>query len=208
MKKTLGILIAGFALAGTALAGPSVPYGAPATSLTSPEPVSLSAGDNWVPLLQAGTKELSLSGQLNNIDDWGDLEYQLDLSYGYFIADGWEVGITADLRDINDSRLISVGLFTEYNFNRTGHFVPFIGAAVQLGSVDLSDGVRVRGGVRDFDDEGLILEIEAGVKYFFRPNIAITASISFEWSSEDIYAVDDNAEDAISNILIGMRYYF
>ncbi len=178
---------------------------APSTSLTSDAPISLSDG-NWVPLLQKGTKEFSIGGVID-WEDFEDLEYNLQVSYGWFIADGWEFGLTGSFSDQNDVRNITAGIFTEYNFNRDSQWVPFIGASAEYGLGDFGD---IDDAISDLDDsvDSIVFGGELGIKYFFRPNIAISTSIQFNWSPDELYAVDDELKDAATRFLIGMRFYF
>ncbi len=154
-------------------------------------------------MLQAGTQELSIGGRID-WEDFEDIEYTLQASYGWFIADGWEFGLTGSFEDQNDVRNITLGVFTEYNFNRDSRWVPFIGVSAEWALSNFSS---------DFDDldddiSTAVFGGEIGLKYFFRPNIAVSGSFQFNWSPDDIYAVDDEIKESATTLLIGMRFYF
>lgn len=167
---------------------------------------TLAQDTNVRPMLDKGTKEVSIAGRLE-FPDFGSLDYDLDGSYGYFIRDGWEVGARIGASDFGGIDRVDVGVFTEYNFNRESQWVPYVGAAIGLGSVSFDDG--------DFDtdtdlndDDGAIFDIAVGVKYFVRPYMAISTAINFQFATEDIFATDDSIEDNLTTLQIGMRFYF
>lgn len=156
-------------------------------------------------MLDRGTKEISVSGRIE-FPDWEEIDYDLDGSYGYFVRDGWEVGTQIGAADFGDVDRVDVGLFTEYNFNRRKRWVPYIGAALGVGSVSFDDSFDAGS---DLDDgDGWVFEVETGVKWFIRPYMAISTAINFQVATDDIFATDDNIEDNLSTFLIGMRFYF
>lgn len=89
-------------------------------------------GDDALPMLSAGTQELGISGNVNFTDD---IQYNLDLSYGYFFCDNWEVGFTANAFG-NDDFNLGAGLFTEYNFATGSKWVPYVGASAKYARLD------------------------------------------------------------------------
>lgn len=163
------------------------------------------ADDAWRPMLDRGTKELSVSGQLE-FPDFDKLDYDLDASYGYFIRNGWELGVQVGASDFGGTDRIDVGVFTEYNFNRQKRWIPFIGAGIALGSVDFDDGIDASTELND--EEGAIFNVETGIKWFVRPYMAISTSIDFKVATEDIFATDEEIEDNLTSVRIGMRFYF
>jgi len=58
------------------------------------------------------------------------------------------------------------------------------------------------------DESGTIFDVEAGIKYFLRPYMAISTSFAFQVASKDLFATDDSIEDNITLLKIGMRFYF
>lgn len=167
---------------------------------------ALAQESGWEPMLDQGTQEISIAGRLE-FPDFKKLDYDLDGSYGYFIRDGWEVGTRIGASDFGGVDRVDVGVFTEYNFNRDKHWVPYVGAAIGIGSVSFDDG--------DFDsstelndDEGAIFDVQVGVKWFLRPYMAISTAINFQFATEDVFATDDSIEDNLTTLQIGMRFYF
>lgn len=158
------------------------------------------------PLLSQGTQEISVAGRLE-FPDFDRLDYDLDGSYGYFVRDGWEVGARVGASDFGGVDRVDLGVFTEYNFNRDQMWVPYVGVAVGIGAVSFDDG-DFSSSTELNDDEGVIFDIEAGVKWFLRSNFAISTAINFQFATEDVYATDDEIEDNITTLQIGMRYYY
>ena len=176
MKKLM-LMIASITLAGIAYAGP----------------------------LDEGSQELGLNGLLN-LDAADDFQLDLSGSYGYFIQDDIEVGLIGDTT-VSDSRLsFKVGGFGEYNFRNESGLIPYIGATLQVGGVDVDgDGVE---GALDEDATGLNIGGNVGVKYFINDNVAITGTFNYNWSTDDINIGDKGLDDAVSRILLGTRFYF
>jgi len=152
---------------------------------------SLSLSDNFLPNLSAGTQEFGVSGNIGFQDEFS---YNLDLSYGYFFKDNWEVGFNANLAGIEETFALGVGLFTEYNFDIDSKWVPFIGGSIGLASVSLEEIDTVS----TLDIAGVF-----GVKYFVRENIAISGSVDFSWTPSD--ALD---AEVGGDVNIGTRFYF
>ena len=69
---------------------------------------------SWTPMLDKGTKEVSIAGRLE-FPDFEKINYDIDTSYGYFVKDGWEVGAQIGAADFGGVDRIDVGVFTEYN---------------------------------------------------------------------------------------------
>ena len=167
---------------------------------------AFSMGDSSLPDLSAGTQEFGIGG---NVQFGGDVVYNLDISYGYFFKDNWEVGIDASIQGSDTQVTLGVGLFTEYNFDLDSKWVPYIGASVSLASLNTDDGGSFSTTVGSVDDvTSIALGGEFGIKYFFRENIAITASVDFQWSPDDVFGGLEDASEAASNISIGTRFYF
>lgn len=161
--------------------------------------------DSGAPMLSQGTQELGVGGSLDFNDG---IAWDLNLSYGWFVKDNWEVGLTLDWNGedgdvFQDSR---IGAFTEYNFSTGTKWVPYVGvAATYASSGDRYDVVNNQtiGGTDGFAFTG-----ELGVKYFFRSNMAIYGAVNFSWSPDDVFGVADEIKDNLTQVEIGMRFYF
>ena len=197
LKNLITPYLLGTCLTLPAFAGVGLNDGAPIDLSHNPQPVPSSLGHDWVPMLHKGTQELSVAGKVD-WEDFSDIEYSVRLSYGWFIADGWEFGLTGSFEDQEGVRNQSFGFFTEYNFNRDSRWVPFIGLSAEAALSDIGD----------FNTNAVLLGGEIGLKYFIRSNIALTAATKFSWSSDDIFAVDDAFKETSQVLLLGMRFYF
>lgn len=167
-------------------------------------PASAQNGDD-TPLLGEGTREFSISGRID-LPEFDELDYDLDGSFGYFFRDGWEVGVELSAADFGGQDRIEIGGFTEYNFMRESKWVPYVGGGIGLISADFDDSITL--GTPIDDEDGLIFDVEGGVKRFLEPYMAISIAIDFKLSTEDVFATDDEIEDNLSSIKLGMRYYF
>lgn len=159
------------------------------------------------PMLDAGTQEFSIAGRLE-FPDFDRFDYDLDGSYGYFVADGWEIGTKIGGSNFGGGTdRFDIGGFTEYNFNRESWIVPYVGAGLGLATVSFDDDGFDSS--TDLDDEnGLVFDAEAGVKWFIQPYMAVSTAINFEVATDDIYATDDSVEDNLTSVQVGMRFYF
>lgn len=160
-------------------------------------------GTDALPDLSKGTQEFGLGGNVQFSDDF---LYNLDLTYGYFFYDNWEFGITANLQGADTAFGLGIGIFTEYNFDLDSKWVPFVGLSTSLASISVDEDLNTSGDVEDLTS--ISFGATAGVKYFLRENIAITASIDFQVSPDDVFAAAESASNAASNISIGTRFYF
>jgi hypothetical protein len=138
-----------------------------------------------LPMLAKGVQELGLSGRLNWEDD---TVYAFDISYGRFLTPNWLLGGEAGISGVDGDNDYRGGLFVEYNFLTNTQWVPFIRGTGSY--VHPNEG----------DDAGLF-DIDAGVKYFFRSNLAVSLSIGGGWTTDG----DSNFEKQVN---LGLRFYF
>jgi hypothetical protein len=147
------------------------------------------------PLMVQGVREFGVSGML---DDNGEhLGLMLDARYGHFVVDGIEAGVYGGvaLRG-SGSRDISLGLFSEYNFDMGGPVVPHVGLGLGMGWSDIGM------------DHDSYLEIEAwgGMKYFFIDYAAFGLDVALQYATEDVYNGYDNAIDWV--LRLSTRWFF
>jgi hypothetical protein len=138
-----------------------------------------------LPMLAKGVQELGLSGRLN----WEeDTVYAFDVSYGYFLTQNWLLGGEAGISGVDGDNDYRAGLFLEYNFLTDTPWVPFIRGTA--GYVHPNAG-----------DDGGLFDLDAGIKYFFRSNLAISASVGGGWTTSG----DSSFEKQVN---LGLRFYF
>lgn len=160
------------------------------------------------PMLDRGAQELGLAGTIE-FPEFEEIDFDLDITYGYFVADGWEIGTRILGADVGGVERFDFSLFTEYNFNRDSNIVPFIGTSFGLATVTFNEGeFDSDTTLRPNDEESTVFGVQLGVKWFLRPYMAISTAIAFDVSTDDIYQADDNLEDNLTRFRLGLRYYF
>ena len=143
--------------------------------------------EDGLPMLAAGVQELRLNGGLN----WADeTAYNLDISYGRFLTANWQVGVQGSLVGVNSDKSYGIGVFGEYNYLTGTKWVPFVRGTVSY--------MRPNEG-----DDSAALGLDAGVKYFMRSNLAISASVGGDWM------LQGDGDDGFNKQLdIGLNFYF
>lgn len=150
--------------------------------------------DGLPPMLSQGTREFGIGGNVNFADD---VAYNLNLTYGWFVKDRWEVGFGLGVQGVESDASWSLGLFTEYNFVvcETSKWVPYVGFSANWAALN-SDAL---------DSDSIALGLDLGVKYFIRENIAVSFSIGADFAFDDVFPGEDDFQEQIN---IGTRFYF
>lgn len=156
------------------------------------------------PLLQKGTKDLSLVGSPDFTAPTGDT-LSFDFGFGLFIRDNLNlrVSLKHDVQediapDDADYRATEYNLVSEYHFDFGWSVIPYVG-------VDL--GWR-RSKFGDIRDSGVIYGPRAGIKYFLADNVAIDAALSYKFGASDVYVSDFKIEDNKIAFGFGLRFMF
>ena len=161
-----------------------------------------------LPMLDQGTKELAISGTLE-LPEFEEIDFDIDASYGYFIREGWEVGGRLLGADLGGVERFDFSLFTEYNFNRQSNIVPYIGVSVGVADVSYDEGsFDTDTSLTPNDETSTVFGVQGGIKWFVRPYMALSTSIAFNVSTDDIYQADNELADNLTRFRIGLRYYF
>ena len=166
-------------------------------------------GTAWAevtPNINEGTKQLSLNG---SYDANHALDYQLVLGGGfaYFVMDSWQIGgvVGWSSNDLADS--LELGIVTEYDFNTGSAWVPFVKAGILYAGVELDDDVYNNSGQADGDT--WIGRLGAGVKYFFRDDIAIALAVNYDKAGDDLYFDDEgDVDDYNIKAVLGLEFFF
>ncbi|MGE9268054.1 MAG: hypothetical protein ACQKBY_08150 [Verrucomicrobiales bacterium] len=153
----------------------------------------LNMADSSLPDLSEGTQEFGVAGSVNWADD---VIYNVDLTYGYFFRDNWQIGFATKVSGVESDVAFGLGLFTEYNWVCDSKWVPFLGFSAEWKHLD-SDTV--------FDGDSIGLGLDLGVKYFIRQNVAVSFSIGADYAFDDVLPGGD---DFAKTINIGTRFYF
>jgi hypothetical protein len=200
-RNTLIIGAATAALAMPAMAANSVTDGARALAkgtadtgrgLVAAPGQMMKMNDGTLPNLSIGVQEFGLSG---NIDYADDIAYNLNLSYGYFFKENWQIGFTTSVQGEESDANFGLGLFTEYNFVGESKWVPFVGFSTKW----------ARLGSDALDSDSIALGVDLGVKYFLRENLALSFSIGADYAFDDVFPGGDDFQQTIK---IGTRFYF
>ncbi|HMP90767.1 MAG TPA: outer membrane beta-barrel protein [Kiritimatiellia bacterium] len=150
------------------------------------------------PNLNKGTKVLEGAGSMDVMAD----EIQIQLAYGQFVADGFEVAVVAGLRDNDRYMSTELGVRAEYNFLRDSALVPFVSAGVVWADVEADDS--------NLDTDAAVFSVGAGVKYFIRDDVALALSGNYLVATDDIFVDSDDGKlnDDEFRVLFSVRFYF
>lgn len=147
-----------------------------------------------LPDLSAGTRELGVFGNLNWADD---TVYNLNVTYGWFTKDDWQVGGGVGFSGINSDLDLSLNLFTEYHWvSGDSKWTPFVGANIGWARLD-RDSV--------FDGDSISVGLDVGVKYFIQSNVALSFSVGADYAFDDVFPGGDDFNKQLN---IGTRFYF
>jgi hypothetical protein len=146
-----------------------------------------------------GASELQVSGGFFHTQDADTGNLNVDLSYGYYLTPGWQLGIRQALNynfidDQRDFWLATTTPFVNYNFRLTNIIVPYLGAFIGLAWNDR--------------DETGIAGPQAGVKFFVHDNVFLNLGYRYEVFFNRIEAIEDNRSDGnhVGNIGIGFTW--
>ena len=125
----------------------------------------------------------------------------LDLGYGYFLTEGWELGIIQTLGysfidDGDDIWIASTIPYINYNFRSSEPFQPFIGAFI--------------GATYNEDDATGTMGPQLGFKSFINDSTYIVLKYRYEWFFEelDYDDVEDNSSDGNHVVTLGVGFVF
>lgn len=150
------------------------------------------------PNLDKGTKVLEGAGSVDVMAD----KLQLQLAYGHFVADGFEVAVTAGLQDDDRYMSTELGVRTEYNIVLDSALVPFVSAGAVWADVEIDDS--------DLDTDAAVFSLGGGLKYFIRDDVALALSGNYLYATDDIFVDSDDGELTEDEIrfLFSVRFYF
>ena len=149
-------------------------------------------------MLSKGTMELDINGDFDHKGPAGEQVYT-SLGLGYFIMDGLELAAAAAYLhdDYADSYHPAIGV--QYNFDLGYKIVPFIGGNLGWGIWDYEDTE---------DKDGFVYGVEAGLKYFFTDNLALSVSFDYDWATAKLWSEKDGLVDNNWGIRWGLRFFF
>jgi hypothetical protein len=147
-------------------------------------------------ILPAGTFDLQLGGHMDFDNANGDTDFTIKPALGYFVWDCIELGGFCAWDYDGSDHGFGFGAFGEYNFDLGYYFVPYLGfkAGFFFGNL--------------YEDNFLLTEYTAGVKYFISDSVAPFIEIYYDLASEDAFMEDNELENHDFGINIGVRCFF
>ena len=159
----------------------------------------LLAGSAHAVTLAPGTMETRLAGQLDPTTADGT-QVDLNFSWGYFFADNAQAGGRLSFLNSDHVTLAGAAAFAEYNFDLGGEdWLPFVEGSLGLMSGDLPTGDS---------DTAVVVELQAGLKFFLAPNVALSSAAVLDYATEDLYVDEEKAEDTDIRLQFAIRYYY
>lgn len=146
-----------------------------------------------------GASEIQVSGGFFHAEDTDEGSLNVDLSYGYYMTPGWQVGVRQALNynfidDRRDFWIATTSPFLNYHFRVTDIIVPYLGGFLGL--------------VWNDRDVTGTLGPQVGVKFFVHDTAFLNLGYRYEWFFDRIRAIDNNASNGnhVFNIGIGLTW--
>lgn len=147
----------------------------------------------------AGASELQVAAGLFHSEGADDGRLNADLSYGFYLTPGWQVGLRQALNYtfIDDRRDVweaATTPFINYHFRVTDIIVPYLGGFIGL--------------VWNDRDETGTIGPQGGVKFFVHDRAFLNLGYRYEFFFDSIRTIDDNASDGnhVFNIGVGLTW--
>lgn len=150
-------------------------------------------------ILAPGTMETRLQG---NIDPTSAAGTQIDVafSYGYFMADNFQMGFRLSGSDNDIATQYGVGGFVEYNFDLGNEeWLPFIEAGIGLLHSD----------IEAIDNStAIVLTLSPGLKYFIAPNVCVAGALVGDAASDEVFPDDGELKTSDITVEFSIRFYY
>jgi hypothetical protein len=146
-----------------------------------------------------GANELQVAGGFFHAEDSDVGSLNADLSYGFYVTPGWQVGLrqAVNYNFVDDERdfwVATTAPFINYNFRVTDIIVPYLGGFIGL--------------VWNDRDETGTIGPQGGVKFFVHDQAFLNLGYRYEFFFNSIKTIDDNSSDGnhVFNIGIGLTW--
>lgn len=146
-----------------------------------------------------GASEVQVSAGFFHAQGSDSGNLNADLSYGYYLTPGWQLGIRQALNynfvdDARDFWLASTTPFINYNFHVTDIIIPYLGGFIGLVW-------------NDRDATGTIGP-QAGVKFYVHERTFLNLGYRYEFFFNRFEAIDDNKSrgNHVANLGIGITW--
>ncbi|MBU1908666.1 MAG: porin family protein [Verrucomicrobia bacterium] len=150
-------------------------------------------------MLQEGTQEIQVQGNLDFENAGGDTAMDLALGWGYYITDYVEVGVKGGLFLSDAADSYRLGGFGEYHFDIETILVPYMGGGLALLTTDINNGDNTT---------ALIVNGAAGLKLYLVENVALSFQTLLELATDDIYIADGKLKNWDLTLELGLRFYY
>jgi hypothetical protein len=148
---------------------------------------------------EQGASELLVSGGFFHAEGSDSGNLNADLSYGFYLTPGWQVGLRQALNynfidDARDFWVATTSPFINYHFRLTPIVVPYLGAFMGLVW-------------NDRDTSGTVGP-QAGIKFFVHERTFLNLGYRYEWFFDHIDTIDDNTSrgNHVFNIGVGFTW--
>ena len=150
-------------------------------------------------LLPQGTSELALSGGVD-LDSASGTQVDLNIFYGYFVQDYFQVGLKLGLYNDDDYTAWALGPRVEQNFDLGIELAPFVAGSLVFTTVDGPSGYG--------NKNALVFGVEGGLKYFITEYFALSSALVMELATDKIYPSDKDHKKYDIRLEFGVRTYF
>lgn len=162
--------------------------------LTAGFALHASAQQMW-PLME-GTQEIQLSGSLDWDSSTGD-RTELNLGYGYFLAEGIEVGPRISMLTDDDNDMLALDAYIEYHYPVADNLAPYAGFSLGLFNNDKGADSTAAGATISF-----------GCKFFLVEDLALDLSFNHTQSTADVFVAEDSSDSHRSGVKVGLRFFY
>ncbi len=139
---------------------------------------------------------LRLQGSMDFDNPEGDVETDVSIGLGYFIADDIELGGLIGFENSGSDVGFGLGAYSEMLFDLNYLAAPFVGAATQLRFGDF------------YAHDHVLFEINGGIKVFLTEYVAVSGMLFFDLATADVYADNDDYDNYDAGLRVGLNVYF
>jgi len=123
----------------------------------------------------------------------------LELRLGTFAEDYRQIGTNIVYQDSNFAERISFSLYVLQLFETRTYFLPYVGAALGFGTLDISGGS---------DKSGAEFYLIGGLKYYMSDNVSLNSELHYGFGSSETFLGDRKLESSEISLRIGIGYIF
>lgn len=163
--------------------------------------LTLTTGSAAANMLGQGTQTLRISGLFDPDTEAGS-RFNLDVGFGYFVADYVEIGLAVSIFSDDFVDAYALGGYGEFNFDTATAFVPFVGLSLRFINSDFSYGE-----LKESSSAG-VLGLYGGSKYFITESLALTATLGVDVATDDVFTEEDDITNTDFRFDLGLRFYF